>query len=52
LESFSFWVAARLPLTVQISVDLLQYTSTLQRLQSLLQLVQGGNPQSPNCCIQ
>eukprot|EP00026_Physarum_polycephalum_P007720 Phypoly_transcript_07785.p1 GENE.Phypoly_transcript_07785~~Phypoly_transcript_07785.p1 ORF type:complete len:432 (+),score=23.90 Phypoly_transcript_07785:112-1407(+) len=52
LESFSFWVASRLPLTVQISCDLLQVTSTLQRLQSLLQLVQGGNLQSPNCRIQ
>lgn len=52
LELFSFWVASRLPLTVKISADLLQLTSTLQRLQSLLQLVQGGSPQSANCCVQ
>lgn len=52
LESFSFWVASRLPLTVQISADLLQVTSTLQRLQSLLHLVQGGNSQSAHCIVQ
>jgi hypothetical protein len=52
LELFSFWVASRLPLTAQVSVGLLQVSSTLQRLQSLLQVIQGGNPLSANCNIQ
>lgn len=51
LEQFSFWVASRLPLTSQVSVDLLLLSSTLSRLQSLLLVVQGGSAQSAGCSI-
>jgi len=54
LETFSLWVAARMPLpSGQTPIEVLQTTSTLQRLQKLLHVIQGGSSaQSANCVVQ